>query len=369
MNLFNWKVKNMKFLNERNKKIAFYVLQLAVVLLILYFILTKAILFFAPFLTALIITYIIEKPVRLMQKRFKFPRGVASAVSLFIFIILAGGLIGFLFYKVFMEVWELARSSSNFQQIILRLQEWADLGGSWYASLPAEVVNAIESNLEGIISKAANAVTQGINNLLNVMINILTSLPQALLYTVITLVGAFFISRDREKISRFVYSQIPNDWAYKVKSVKDDVLDAMIGYIKALLTLVTISFFEVLIGYTILGVRYSFFLAILTAIADLLPVLGPGTVLIPGSIFHLINGNYFLSAGFLILYILVTVVRQLLEPRIVGENIGIHPLVTLLFIYLGYRVFGIVGLILGPVFAVLLKSFQKSGILPPWKSA
>jgi len=84
---------------------------------------------------------------------------------------------------------------------------------------------------------------------------------------------------------------------------------------------------------------------------------------------HLINGSYFQAVGFLILYMIVTVVRQFIEPRIVGGNIGLHPLVTLIFIYLGYRVFGFTGLILGPVFAILVKSLQKAGILPAWKSS
>jgi sporulation integral membrane protein YtvI len=356
-------------LNEKHKRIAIKTVQIAFVLVVLYLILTKMLLFFAPFLAALIIALIIERPVSFMQKKFRFSRGAASAVSLFLFVILAGGLVGFLFYRLFMEVWDLTGSSGGLQHVLPRIRELIDLGGAWYSALPAEIVGAIESNLEGILAKASNAITQGINDLLNAMVTIITSLPQALLYTVITLVGAFFISRDKERIGRFVYSQMPDDWSRKIKTVKDDALLALAGYIRALLILVTISFFEVLTGYIILGVRYSFFLAVLTAVADLLPVLGPGTILIPGALLHLISGNYFLAAGFLILYIIVTVVRQFLEPRIVGGNIGLHPLVTLIFIYLGYRLFGIKGLILGPVFAVLLKSFQKAGILPSWKSA
>lgn len=359
----------MTWLNEKHKRLAKTMIQVILVLAALYLLLTKLLSFFAPFLIALLIAYIIDKPVRLMQKRFRFPRGIASAVSLVVFVVLAGGLIGFLFYRLFMEVWDLTKVSMGYQNILPRIQEWIDLGGAWYAGLPPEVVNAIESSLQGILSKTGSAITSGINSLLNAMIAVLTSLPQALLYSVITLVAAFFFSKDRGRISCFVYSQIPEDWCSKVKGIKDDLLAAMIGYIKALLIMVTITFFQILPGYFILGVKYSLFLAIATAVADILPILGPGTVLIPGAFIYFINGSYFQAAGFLILYFIVTVVRQFIEPRIVGGNIGIHPLVTLIFIYLGYRVFGIVGLILGPVFAILLKSFQKAGILPAWKSS
>ena len=152
-----------------------------------------------------------------------------------------------------------------------------------------------------------------------------------------------------------------------MREIKNDLLTALVGYLKALLVLVTISFFVVLTGYTILGVKYSLFLAIITAISDILPVLGPGTILIPGSIIHLINGNYYMAVGFIVLYVLVTIVRQFLEPRIVGGNIGLHPLITLLSMYLGFRFLGVIGLIFGPIFTIILKSLQKSGILPAWK--
>lgn len=359
----------MTWLSGKNKRLVIVAAQVILVLAALYIILTKMLLFFAPFLAAVLIALLIDRPVRFIQKKLRFSRGAASALCLFTFIILVGGLIGLLFYRLFMEVWDLTKNTSGLQNILPRIQELIDLGGSWYAGLPEEVVTAIESSLEGILSKIGNTITLWINSLLDSMVTILTSLPQALLYLVITLVGAYFVARDRERISRFIFTQIPNSWHDKAKSIKNDVLAALMGYVKALLILVTITFFEVLLGYTILGVKYSLFLAILTAVADLLPILGPGTILIPGAIIHLINGNYFLAVGFGILYILVTIVRQFLEPRIVGGNIGLHPLITLFSIYLGYRLFAIPGLILGPVFAVLLKSFQKAGILPSWKSS
>lgn len=358
----------MSWLNEKHKRTAKVVIQIILVLLIIYILLTKLLLFFLPFLLAFLIASIVEKPVLFMQKRFRIPRGIASGISILVFVVVAGGLIGFLFYRLFMEVWELTNVSAGIQNIIPRIREWIDLGGAWYAALPPDVVTAIESSLEGILAKVGNAATLGINALLNGMLRILTSMPQAILYTVITLVATYFFSRDKERISHFIFSQMPDSWSSKLRSIKKDLFAALTGYVKALMVLVTISFFVVLLGYTVLDIRYSLFLAIITAVADLLPILGPGTILIPGAIILLLTGNFFQAIGFVILYIIVTAVRQFLEPRIVGGNIGLHPLVTLIFIYLGYRLFGVAGLFLGPVFGILLKSFQKAGILPAWKS-
>ncbi|NLB40835.1 MAG: sporulation integral membrane protein YtvI [Clostridiales bacterium] len=357
----------MNWLTENNKRILKLIIRILVVLVTLYFVVTKMLLFFAPFLIAWLIASVIKKPVNWLQKKCQFSRGIATAISLFVFVILAGGLIGFLFYRLFMEVYDLASSSFYFQNLLNRIQELIDLGGNWYAGLPAEVVSSIESSVENIFVRVGNTVTSWINSLSKAMLNVLTSLPQAILYTVITLVGAFFFCRDWDHITSFLYAQMPNKWYGKMREIKNDLLTALVGYLKALLVLVTISFFVVLTGYTILGVKYSLFLAIITAISDILPVLGPGTILIPGSIIHLINGNYYMAVGFIVLYVLVTIVRQFLEPRIVGGNIGLHPLITLLSMYLGFRFLGVIGLIFGPIFTIILKSLQKSGILPAWK--
>lgn len=357
----------MTWLTENNKRILKLLIRILLVLVVLYLVVTKMLLFFAPFLIAWLIASMIKKPVSWLQKKIRLSQGIATAISLFVFVILAGGLIGFVFYRLFMEVYDLASSNLYFQNLFKRIQELIDLGGTWYAGLPTEVVSSIESSLENIIVKVGNTVTNLINNLSKAMIAVLTSLPQAILYIVITLVGAFFLCRDWSKITSFLYAQMPNKWYSRMRDIKNDLLSALVGYLKALLVLVVISFIVVLAGYTILGVKYSLFLAICTAISDFLPVLGPGTIIIPGAIIHLINGNYYMAAGFIILYILVTIIRQFLEPRIVGGNIGLHPLVTLLSMYLGFRLLGVIGLILGPIFTIILKSLQKSGVLPAWK--
>jgi sporulation integral membrane protein YtvI len=351
----------------RNKRLLLTAVQVILVLVVLYLVLTKLLAFFAPFLVALFIAFLIEKPVQFLQRKCRFSRGAASAVSLLLFVILAGGLIGFLFYRLFMEVWDLTRNSSGYQFILVRIQELLDEGGTWYTGLPEEIVNSIENNFKDIFQRIGDTVTNWIKQLLEFMITVLTSLPQALLYIIITLVSAFFMSRDRDKISQFIFGQFSPDWRERARGIKNDLLLALTGYIKAVLILVTISFFEVLIGYNILGIRYSLFLAILTAVADLLPILGPGTILIPGAIINFISGEYFIAMGFFILYIIVTMVRQFLEPRIVGGNIGLHPLATLVSIYIGFRLFGVAGIIMGPIFAIVIRSLQKARILPQWK--
>ncbi|NLN41945.1 MAG: AI-2E family transporter [Clostridiales bacterium] len=143
---------------------------------------------------------------------------------------------------------------------------------------------------------------------------------------------------------------------------------AFVGFIKAQIFLMAITFLELLIGYQILGVEYAFFFALLTAIIDILPVLGTGTVLIPTAIVHFIMGNIPRALGFLCLYFIIFVIRQILEPRVVGQSLGLHPLVTLMSMYIGLRLIGVPGMFLGPIIVILVKAFYKAGFLPSWKT-
>lgn len=128
--------------------------------------------------------------------------------------------------------------------------------------------------------------------------------------------------------------------------------------------LVSLTGLESLIGLTILGVSYAHLLALTVAFFDFLPILGPGTFYIPWSIWMFLSGNIRLGIGLLILYAIIVVVRQLLEPKVIGQSIGLHPLATLIALYFGFTLLGVWGLILGPAIAIAYKAFvdgQKEG--------
>lgn len=333
------------------------------VFLVLYLMVTHLLGYIAPFIFALLIASIIEKPVRFLMRRLRLPRGGAVALVIFVFTGVAGTLIVLLFYRLLLEVWNMTRESPGIQQLIQRLMVLIAQSESLYLNLPEEIMAQIQSNLDAV----GRTALQWINGLLNILLRILQSLPLVFLYFIISLVSAFFMSRDREKISRFVFAQMPEEWGVKLRGIKGDLMTAIAGYVKAQMILISITFLQVLIGYSLLGLRYAFFMAVITAIFDLLPIFGPGTILIPGAILNLLWGQSSTGFFFLLLYISVLLVRQFLEPRIVGGHIGLHPLVTLIFIFVGFRLFGVFGIILGPVMAILIKSLQKAQILPQFK--
>ena len=149
--------------------------------------------------------------------------------------------------------------------------------------------------------------------------------------------------------------------------MKELCTNTLFRLLKAYALLMFITFVELSVGLLILRVKGAVWLAALIAIVDILPVLGTGTVLIPWTLFELISGNFGMALGLLILYVFITVLRNILEPRLVSYQIGLNPLVTLFFMYLGLQIAGVAGMMLFPVVVMILVQLQESGHVHIWK--
>jgi sporulation integral membrane protein YtvI len=187
----------------------------------------------------------------------------------------------------------------------------------------------------------------------------LANVPSTLTIFIISLLIAFFISKDfplwKTRILRFVNPAIQE----KGSIVLDDLGRAIFGYTRAQAILITITFVQVLIGLLILGVDYAFSLSLLAAVLDILPLLGTGSLFVPWAIYLLIVGNIKLAVGLLIVYGLIVAVRQILEPKILADSIGLDPLFTIVMMYAGYHAVGFLGVILAPFLLILFVSLLK----------
>ncbi len=334
------------------------------VLLLVLFLLIKVLPYVAPFVVALFITFIIERPISLLTVKLKLPRGIAVAIVLFFFTLVTGGIVILIFSELVNEIWRLTREIPSAQVVRWYIDMLLGRVENLYLSLPADLERAIRDSLGSVVG----SVSTFLQSLLNYLLDTAKFLPQFFLFIVISLVASFFMSRDRERISKFVYKQMPESWRNKTRAVKEDLFAALVGFIKAQFILISVTFIELLIGYSLIGVKYVFAMALITAVVDALPVFGTGTILIPSAAVNLIMGNVTKAFGFITLYIVILIVRQVLEPKVVGQNLGLHPLVTLMSIYVGLQLFGIIGLFLGPIVVVIIKALQKARILPQWKA-
>jgi sporulation integral membrane protein YtvI len=171
----------------------------------------------------------------------------------------------------------------------------------------------------------------------------------------------------KKKIISFLKKQIPQNVQDVYSTIKSGILSALWGYIKAQLILMCITGACVIIGLSLLGYKYALLIGLITAVLDALPVIGPGFILWPWIAVCLLGGRYHYALGLLVIYIICVLIRQFLEPKILSTQIGIYPLITITSIYAGLMLLGPMGLLAGPVFVVIVKTLQTTGLLPGFK--
>lgn len=175
------------------------------------------------------------------------------------------------------------------------------------------------------------------------------------------------MSVEFDNLKHFFKLQIPQKYRIQVTNTWDTFGKTLLQMLRSYLLIMFITFVELSIGLVLLKVDYAILLAAIISLVDILPVIGTGTILIPWGLISLIMGQTGFGIAILVLYVVITVIRNILEPRIIGKRIGLHPLVTLIFMYLGLHVMGIVGMFVFPLAVILLKDLQSAGKIHLWQ--
>ncbi|HHV95382.1 MAG TPA: sporulation integral membrane protein YtvI [Clostridiaceae bacterium] len=347
-----------KFSELRKIKLLRIALALIGVLLALFLII-KVYPYVIPFIIAFIIASIIEPIIRLLMNKAKIPRRVAAPVILTFFILAFALIITLVVARLIQEIRSiyavLPQLSNEIYAYVINL---INRGLYIFEWLPKDITG----NVGNILSKLYETVSDILNKVIRGAYITAASIPQAIIFTVITIVSTYFIASDRERISAFFSYQLPEKWINQIKNIITNMFSALVGYIKAQCILMAITFFELFIGFNIIGVSYSLLLAFIISVFDAFPIFGVGGFLIPWAIYSFFTGSIRMGISLFILYFIVLIVRQTVEPKILGNQIGVHPLVTLIAMYTGLKLLGFIGLILGPITALLFKNII-SGML------
>lgn len=306
-----------------------------------------------PFLVALVIAAMVEPLVRLLNGRLRLQRTLASVLALLMVVAVLAGALGLVAVKLVAEVRDFA---ARLPQMYADTAAWLeklllDLDAQ-YGFIDDEFVGMVNQAMEGLTSSVAalaNRVSKGVWNTA-------TSLPRAIVTLIVTVLATFFLVRDRHTLLAAMHRQLPEKVIRRAAAMKKDLFSALFGYVRAMLILMGLTFAELAVGFSILRVDYALLLAFLIAMMDALPVLGTGTFVVPWALYCLLTGDIRTGVGLLIVFAVVWTVRQLLEPHVVGDQIGVHPLLTLLAMYLGMRFLGVFGMILGPVALIVLRN-------------
>ena len=332
------------------------ILLILALIVFIYVFFTYLFAFFAPFVFGFIISLILEPPVRLLSKRFKLKRGVAAALCLFTLIIALILLSGTIVNKIISEANSFVHSIPEYvSEMTIFINEIAIRMESFANGISEQLWMSVEkANIFGMLTSWLGTGVR------NSSWTIVTNIPAVFLNVLLSFISGFFFIRDREKIFSIVKTHTPVWLASHFINIKKGLEYAVLGYLKAQVIIFSIVTCILIIGLLIVGYPYALFVGLLIALVDMLPIFGSGAVLWPWAAYCFINQDYASGVKLIIIYLVVMITRQSIEPRIVGGQIGVHPLLTLMSMFAGLKLFGVVGLILGPAVVISVKVIFES---------
>ncbi len=333
------------------------------ILLVCVFLLPRIIIWFMPFVTGWIIALIASPLVHFFEKRLKIRRKAGTAfviISVIALVILAGYLIGAQLVEQIAEfigdvpkLWEAAQ------------EDFAQIGEKLSVALkylPSELqltINSITGNVQEYFGGIMESISEPTITALG---NFVGSLPNIVISVIMSLLFAYFYVSDKGYLSGLLEKAIPDSVLVRLQMIKRGLTKAVGGYFKAQLKIEVWMYLLLGIGFFILQVKYAFLIAIGVAILDLLPFFGTGTVLIPWAIIKFLSADYKMVIGLLIIWGVGQLARQLIQPKIVGDSVGLAPIPTIILLFVGYRVAGVIGMIIAVPIGIIILNLYEEGV-------
>lgn len=319
----------------------------------------------APFVVAWIVAFMLQWIVNILDKKLKMQRGIATMLSMVTVLSAFSWIITILMRKFFTQVNNLYQRIPEFRdQLLETFNIISDKTQHLFSALPFNSTISLERSVDQLFQNLASFLGSFLSR---GSINIVSKLPNFLFFTIVTLLSIFFMTRDYPKIQKFINAQIPTHMTQKMSVLKNDLLSALWGYVRTQLILMCFTMTICIIGFLIFRVKNPIILGMVIAVVDALPMFGSGAFLIPWAVYNVIIGEYSMALGLGGIYALIVVVRQTMEPRVLSNQIGVYTLVTLMAMYIGFKLIGVFGLIIGPIVVIVIQTLQSVGLLPSFK--
>ncbi|MCR4616503.1 MAG: sporulation integral membrane protein YtvI [Clostridiales bacterium] len=362
----------------------------------LYLFLKYAFWLFFPFIFGFFVAAILQKPINFTVKKTRVKKGIVSVFFVIVFFAVIGclmSLIGMRIIEEFKNFWNILRGwitdwSSIVDSIRERLlvladklpesmsasaKEWlnSNLGGVIEAGTQAESAKSSANAAAGLLSKIDISI---LKTPINGVISTAKQIPSILVATIISIISCFFMTSGYDDMVKFIKRQLPIGKRKALTSAKEIFFFSLSKMAKSYSLIILITFSEMAIGLNVLkliGVYkfdYIIVISFVTALIDIFPVLGTGTILIPWSIYSFIMGNTGMGIGILVIYAVISVIRQIIEPKLVASNLGLPPIATIMSMYIGIQLFGFIGLFIMPILLTLIKLLNDDGIINIWKT-
>ena len=344
----------------------------------------------APFIFAFIIAMFLQRPIRFISRKTILNRKLTSVILVLLIVLVLLGLVGLVGYRIWTEFVDFGKyitaKFGNYTEVVSSVKLWVE---NVLSHLPASLSDKAKVTIDGMTSSilnlaeksedaaAASSSGTGINlsflaTPLTGILSTARQIPAVLTAFLIGIIACFFMTSDYENFTNLIKKSVSEEHEATLVKAKHIIVDILGKWVRSYALILFITFCEIFLGLSILKAAglytggYIFVIAVCTALLDILPVFGTGTVLIPWAIFSLITHKIGLGIGLIIIYALITVIRQVVEPKLVSANVDMHPVVTLMAMYLGLQIFGVIGLIILPITLVVIKTLNAEGIIHLW---
>lgn len=316
----------------------------------------------APFITALILAALLEPIISLLQKKLRFPRGMAVLTTLICAVLVLGYFLFAFTATIISQLNDLLKLlpqyrvniTTTLNDLVLRFEILNE-------GLPDVISTKISQSLTEFLASLEQAITNVITRLFNAF----TGLPVFTIITLIVVVSTYFFSKDKDLLITSFMRLVPDSWQERIDHAIDRIAIDLMGFIKGRLILLMIAIIISALGLIFLNVRYWLLLAVIIAVLDNIPIVGPGFIFGPWALTTFVVGDTNRAIYIAALYLVILAVRQLTEPKIMGASIGIHPLAMLLAFYGGVVFFGSMGIFIGPLLMIIIKAAIHAGLFKP----
>ncbi|MGK0467858.1 sporulation integral membrane protein YtvI [Clostridium sp.] len=317
-----------------------------------------------PFVLALVLSLILKFPTKHLIQKFKVKNTIASLFTTTIFFTIIVLLLSLIITTITSETIQLAKNiqdyiSSNKTSIV----DFVNNLRSYYKNLDPNIINNIEINITDYITKTIDISMNASSKIFSQTLLFVATIPYTLMVLLFTLLTTYFFTKDLSSSSKKILDLIPSKNGDRINSIFVESKKMFKNYILSYLLIITITFLETLVVFFVFKVKYAVTLSILCGIFDLLPIFGIGAIYLPLIIIFFISHNYVAALGLLISYIIITIVRQIIEPKIVSTSLGIHPVAVLASIFIGLRANGILGMLFCMFLVVFYNILKKVEVL------
>lgn len=299
----------------------------------------------SPFIIAWLVAVITRPLTRLLVRKLHFPPSLAVLIMLLLLLVV-----------VVLMVWLVVAVVGDVVADFSLYVHDVEVYTGKLLNYLSDIYERLELNDESLTKlfgrledMAGGLARQGLDVLFSTTVSVISGTPGVFIWVLVTLVATFYWCREEEVVRNALLRIFPRHRRVRVQRTYDSMSNVVGGYVRAQALLVFISICICIIGFTIIGAQSPLVMGLFTGVMDIIPILGPGTLIVPWAAWSLITGDFISGVGLIIIYATTTISRNILEPKIVGDRVGLHPLATLAAIFIGMRMFSLVGLILGPI--------------------